>query len=245
MRQEDFSTPHPVQVQAKVAAGEIRVTTVDGDRSTVTLEGPERLVDGITVELVGDRLVIEQRRKSVLGWFERSGESLQLRAHVPHRSTIDIATASADATLAGVFGGLETKSASGDTLVTGELDGDVLVNSVSGDVRLPRVTGSLTVQTVSGDVAAEAVDGAVAAKSVSGDVRVGSLREGQVNVQSVSGDVELGVASGTSIDVDARAASGELTSDIPLLETSGDDRGPTLTIRGNTVSGDWRLFRAA
>jgi DUF4097 and DUF4098 domain-containing protein YvlB len=111
-------------------------------------------------------------------------------------------------------------------------------------VRLPRVVGDVTVRTVSGDLVAESVDGCVSVKSVSGDVRVHSLREGTVTVQNVSGDVELGIAPGASIDVDAGSASGELSSEVPLSNMPGDDAGPTVVVRGNTVSGDFRVIRA-
>jgi DUF4097 and DUF4098 domain-containing protein YvlB len=103
----------------------------------------------------------------------------------------------------------------------------------------------VTVRTVSGDLAAESVDGCVSVKSVSGDVRVDSVRQGKVTVQSVSGDVELGIAPGTSIDVDAGSTSGELSSALPLSDTPGDDAAPRVVVRGNTVSGDFRILRAA
>jgi hypothetical protein len=76
-------------------------------------------------------------------------------------------------------------------------------------------------------------------------VRVDALRAGKVTVQSVSGDVELGIAPGTSIDVDAGSASGDLSSEVPLSDAPGGDAGPTVVVRGNTVSGDFRVFRAA
>ena len=98
---------------------------------------------------------------------------------------------------------------------------------------------------MSGDTRAEAVGRSASVKSVSGDVRIDSLREGQVNVQSVSGDVALGIAIGTSVDVDAATASGDLSSEVPLSGVRDEDAGPTVVIRGNTVSGDVRVFRAA
>lgn len=246
MTNEQFQTPNPVRLEIKVAAGNIRVETSDGDQSTVALDGPPKLIDAMRVELIGDRLVIEQRHKLSLAGLRQWRDSIRVDAQVPHHSRVELVTAAADAKLEGTFDGLEAQSASGDVAVTGELTGDAQAKTVSGSVRLPHVTGDLTVQTVSGDAAAEAVGGSVVANSVSGDVRIGSLREGQVNVKSVSGDVELGIASGTAIDVDAGSASGVLSSEVPLANAPDrDGDGPTVVIRSSTVSGDFRVFRAA
>ena len=192
MSTQQFTTPNPIRVEITIAAGKLDVETVDGHESTVTIDGSQKALDTMHVELVGDRLVIEQRRKSLIGFLDRLDDSLRVRARVPLGSGVQITTASGEAALDGSFGAVRMKSASGGLAVTGSVDGDATVKTVSGGVRVPHVAGDLDVRTVSGHVAAESVHGSVSVKSVSANVRVGSLRQGQVDVQSVSGDVDLG-----------------------------------------------------
>jgi hypothetical protein len=245
MNEQRFVTPEPVRLEIKVAGGDIEIASVDAGESFLSLEGSQKLVDATTVELVGNRLIVSQRRKLFAALHEPFDGELHVRVQVPHGSRVELATASADAALDGSFAGLEANTASGNIRVTGELDGDAAVNTVSGDTHLPHVSGDLSVKTVSGDVDADSVDGSVTVRSVSGDFRVGSLREGTVSVQNVSGDVLLGVAPGTNVDVDAGSASGELSSEVPLWESPGAEPGPRLVVRSKTVSGDFRVVRAS
>ncbi|MGZ4334928.1 MAG: DUF4097 family beta strand repeat-containing protein [Gaiellaceae bacterium] len=253
MAEYSFHTPSPVELEVRVPAGDVKVETVDGEESTVTLDGDEKLIERTRVELVGNRLLVEfEGGKGPFGITISIGDwtigrsPLTIRARVPHSSRAQVATASADMSLRGRFSELETKSASGNLFVEGEIEGDAEVKTVSGDVRLQTVGRDLKVQSVSADISVAFVGGDVSAKSVSGDVRVDSAREGSVTVQSVSGDIAVGVASGTNLDVDAGSVSGDLSSEVPLgtdLGAVGD--GPTLVVRGKTVSGDFKVFRAA
>jgi DUF4097 and DUF4098 domain-containing protein YvlB len=246
-----FHTPQPVELEITIPAGDIEVETVDGGESTVTVEGPDKLVEQTTVELVGNHLVVELRRSAFgitisIGDFSFGGQSLRVRARVPHGSRTELSTAAADMDLRGRFSALEAKSASGDLSVEGEIDGNAEVKTVSGDVRLRSIGGELRVQSVSGDVSAASVGRDVTVKSVSGDVRIDSIREGRVTAQSVSGDIEVGVAPGTNLDVDAGSVSGDLTSEVALGSDAGNvGDGPMLIVRGKTVSGDFKVFRAA
>jgi DUF4097 and DUF4098 domain-containing protein YvlB len=252
MAEHRFDTPHPVGLEIKVPIGDIAVETIDGEESFVVVEGTEKLVEQTTVELRGRTLVVELRSKKAfgitiaIGDFSFGNNGLKVRVRVPHGSDALVETASADMDLHGRLGEVVTRSASGDLTVDGDVERDVTVKTVSGDVRLGRVGRDLRLQSVSGDVRADSVGGSVEAKAVSGDVVVKSVREGRVNVTSVSGDVEIGVEPGTNLDVDAGSVSGSLSSEVPLgSEPGGTPDGPTLVVRGKTVSGDFRVFRAA
>ena len=252
MAERTFHTPEPVELEVKIPAGAIEVETVDGDESSILLEGPDKLLEQARVELLGNRLRVELEPKGpfgltiVIGDFSYGRGGVRVRARVPHGSRSELVTASADMRLRGAYSALDVKSASGDLVVDGDVAADATIKTVSGDVRLGSIGGELRVQTVSGDVVAGSVGGDVTTKAVSGDVRVESARSGHVTAQSVSGDIEIGVAPGTNLDVDAGSVSGDLSSDVPLgndVGAVGD--GPTLVVRGKTVSGDFKVFRAA
>jgi DUF4097 and DUF4098 domain-containing protein YvlB len=246
MSEHTFQTPEPVELEIRIPAGDIEVETIDGDQTFIEVTGHDRLVEQTEVEQRGRRIVVEHRAKVSFGVSIGFGSKLRVRARVPHGSEVELATAAADMALAGRFAAVGAKSASGDLVVRGEIEGDARIKTVSGDVDLPGVGGSLELQTVSGDASAASVGGDVTAKSVSGDVRVELVREGKVSVQSVSGDIRVGVAAGTNLDVDAGSVSGDLTSEVPLgSEPGAIGDGPVLVVRGKTVSGDFKVFRAA
>jgi hypothetical protein len=252
MAEYRFDTPEPIELDVQVPVGDIDVETIDGDESFVTITGSEKTLAQMRVQLEGRKLVVALKGKHSfgisisIGDFNFGGERLHVKARVPHSSFASITTATADTELRGRYAMLNAKSASGDLIVTGDIDGDANVKTVSGDVRLGRVAGDLRATTVSGDVMAGSIEGSVEMKSVSGDVRFDSVREGTVTVQSVSGDIDVGVAPGTNLDVDAGSVSGDLTSEVPLgSEPGGASDGPVLVVRGKTISGDFRVFRAA
>jgi DUF4097 and DUF4098 domain-containing protein YvlB len=253
MTEHRFRTPDGVELDVNIPAGDVTVESSVGEESVVIVEGSDRLVEQTEVELRDRTLVIAFRgRKTfgipiLIGDFSFGGSRLRVRATVPHGSQASVATASADVRVSGRLRALEVRTASGDLRARGEVEGDASIKTVSGDVRMERVDGSLKCTTVSGDVEVDAVGGSLDARSVSGDLRVVSVREGEARFTSVSGNVEIGIAAGSNLDVDAGSVSGDLTSEVPLASApvAGAGQGPTVVLRGKTVSGDVKVFRAS
>jgi len=251
MAEHRFHTPGPLVLQVGIPVGDATVETVDGDESVVIVDGDDRLVEQTEVALDGDRLVVSFRGRKpfgitiAFGDFSLGNRRLRVRVSVPHGSTMNFATAAADLKVDGRLGALEAKTASGDVRVRGEIEREATLKTVSGDVHLDRVGGDVKAQTVSGDVSVGWAGGSVETKSVSGDVRFESVRQGNASFTSVSGDVEIGIAAGSFLDVDAGSVSGDLSSEVPLANTpAGSGDGPTVVLRGKTVSGDVKVFRA-
>ncbi|MES1246418.1 MAG: DUF4097 family beta strand repeat-containing protein [Actinomycetota bacterium] len=250
--EQRFHTPQPVELDVRIPAGDIVIETIAGEESTVIVEGNEKLMEQTHVELQGNRLVVEFRGNKPfgitieIGGWRIGNERLRVHARVPHASRASVQTASADGHVSGRVSDIEVRTVSGDFAVVAEVERDATVKTISGDVRFQNVVhGDLQVQTTSGDLWAARVDGSLSVKSVSGDVRVDALREGKATVQSVSGDITLGVERGTTVDVDANSVSGDLASEFEIGDEIGhDETGPTLVVRGKTVSGDFRLTRA-
>ena len=247
-----FHTPLPLTLDVNIPAGDVDVETVDGEESTVELDGDERLLEHVTVEHEGDRLAVSFRGKKpfgltiAIGSFTFGNEGIRVRARVPHGAAASLTTASADLEINGRVRRLEAKTASGDLRVRGEIEEKADVKTVSGDVHLDRVGGDVRLQTVSGDATIASAGGSVEAKTVSGDLRVDSVQTGTASFTSVSGDVEFGIAPGSFLDVDAGSVSGDLSSEVPLGSDPGEGGGdgPTVVLRGKTVSGDVKVFRA-
>jgi DUF4097 and DUF4098 domain-containing protein YvlB len=253
MAEHRFHTPGHLHLEVSVPIGAIEIETLDGEESVVIVEGDDKLVDRTEVELRGDRLAVTFRgRGSLLGItigigdFSIGGGRLSVRATVPHGSDVKASSASADVKIRGRVGSIDLKTVSGDVELAGECERDAVVKTVSGDAWVDRVGGHFRGQTVSGDLTVGAINRSIVAKSVSGDLRFDSVREGDAEFTTVSGDVHVGIASGSYLDVDAGSVSGDLSSEVPLASEPGgvNGDGPTVVLRGKTVSGDVKVVRA-
>jgi DUF4097 and DUF4098 domain-containing protein YvlB len=254
MLEKTFHTPLPLTLEVSVPSGDIDVETTDGEETSLVVDGDERMLEHVEIRHDGNRVVVTLGDKAKVGFSFSLGSlvfgngGLRVQARVPHGANAKVKTASADTGVSGHLGGLEVNSVSGDVRVRGEVAEDATVKTVSGDVDLERVEGDLSAQTVSGDVRVRAVGGSADTKSVSGDIRLEALAAGDARFSSVSGDIEIGIAPGSLLDVDAGSTSGDLASEVPLASEppAGESAAlsPTVVLRGRTVSGDVRVFRA-
>jgi DUF4097 and DUF4098 domain-containing protein YvlB len=253
MIEQTYHTPLPLTLEVSIPSGDIDVDTTGGEETSISVDGDERLLEHVEVRQDGNRVSVTLRDKNKIGFSFSLGSiifgdgGLRVKAQVPHGADVKVKTASADTEIEGHLRMLDVNGVSGDVRVRGEISDDATVKTVSGDIELDRVDGDLSVQTVSGDARVRGTAGSVEAKSVSGDIRLEALTAGETRFSSVSGDIEIGIAAGSILDVDAGSTSGDLASEVPLATEPPSDEdaaAPTVILRGRTVSGDVRVFRA-
>jgi DUF4097 and DUF4098 domain-containing protein YvlB len=154
-----------------------------------------------------------------------------------------ISAASGDVQLSSVGESAQVNTASGDVHIR-TVGGDAKINSASGDVIIRQVQGELSVNSASGDVLVREAGSSVGINTASGDQEIGSVTAGKVTLKSASGDLKVGIREGTSLWVDARSRSGEVTSELPVSDLPPDGNGPSVELRANTMSGDITVSRA-
>ena len=121
------------------------------------------------------------------------------------------------------------ESVSGDVALTFN-SGDVEASAVSGDLRLSgRLNGEVSVETVSGNLRVDSKGERLrrlSASTVSGDVelKAGLAQDGEIGVESVSGDLTLVAPSDLSAEVSGESFSGDLSA--PGAKIVREEFGP-------------------
>jgi len=260
----EFPCTEPVTAQIRVSAGTVEI--IAEQRGTVTVDvepadgsdSSREAAERTRVEFRDGRLIIEAPEGT--GWLLRRSPRLRVHARLPLDSSLQLKTASADATVHGRYASVVLNTASGDAYVE-HVTGDLSANTASGDIRVTEVGKHLRVNTASGDVAAQVVTGQVTAKSASGDieieqagggvsattasgdVRVGTARRGEIRINSASGDVRIGVVAGTGVWLDLSTLSGATRSDLAVADTPPQSGNAELAVHVKTMSGDIELRR--
>jgi hypothetical protein len=159
---------------------------------------------------------------------------------------VSMSTASGDIAVDSVGGRLTISTASAD-VQCGRLSGGGDIKTASGDVRIDSVTDRVAVTTGSGEIELGGSD-SCKLRSASGDLTVGGIRQGVADLKTASGDIDVAVVSGALVAVDAESVTGDLSSEIELLDSEPEpvdgaelDREIELILR--TVSGDIQVRR--
>ena len=263
MRREAFDTPGEVTLDLRVAQGRVELEAVPGGTTTeveLDARGNDEEVSALLEEARlearerqgGYEVVVHVEDKRRLGFgFWRKVE-IRLKISVPEGAKVQFEGASADVRGRGRFGELEADSASGDVDFE-DVAGDATVNSASGDVTVRSIDGSAEVNTASGDLelgrvggdlVAKTASGGVKIRTASGDQRIGGVTAGSVELQSMSGDISIGIRQGSNVWVDARAMSGDLSSELELGDEQPADDAPLVELRAASMSGDVNVVRA-
>jgi hypothetical protein len=267
--QKTFDVPGPVELDVRLASGEIEIDASLDGRVEIELtahdEESQRLIDDARIELQerhgrpGVLVDVPQKRGFSLGLsFGRSGISCRIRC--PRESglqtrtksadlfvrgtlaSVNASTASGEVELEDVTGGVTVKSASGD--LQARTVGSLNVQTASGDVQVEAASGPVSVNTASGDVEIQAADDSVNVNTVSGDQELGAVMIGTVSAQSVSGDVSVAVRRGSKVYLDCSTVSGDTSSELDLQSDAPAGDGPLVEVRARTVSGDIQIRRA-
>lgn len=244
-------TPGPLDLDIRVQAGRVEITTTDTDETTVEIEpldggaAARDAVEAARRELrpvgEGHRLLIEvPKRPRLFGWNE---PEVLVRIHCPDGAAVVAKTASADVELRGRSGAFSTKTASGDVTVE-TAGGDVDIKTASGEVAIGSVAGRASVNTMSGDVVLDEAPGPVSAHTMSGDLRVERLSSGIAELRTMSGDIVASVRPGATLWIDASSMSGEVSSELPVTDTAPATGATDIELRASSMSGDIDLRRA-
>jgi DUF4097 and DUF4098 domain-containing protein YvlB len=251
-------------VDVELEAGSVRVIAEERDAPAATVEpadgrGSSREAAANTrVELRGDTFYVHAPKSR---WVPGRSAALDIEIRTPLGSVLKAVTAAAEVSCRGQLSEISAKTASGGVLVelaTGDVsvktasgrveaervDGDLRVESASGDVTGGYVGGQTRVSTASGDVEIEQAGSGVLASTASGDVVVGTPRRGEVQVKTASGDISFRVSIGTGVWLDLSTMSGATLSDLDI-ESAAPARGPDLTLRARSLSGDIEVCRVA
>lgn len=237
-------------VEIVLAASDLRIRGIDGDRVIVRTRDGESLDERIRIETAPGVVRIRDGEGGFrLGPVQvRTRRSPDLDIDLPRTAVVSLRTTSGDVEAFGIGGASRWASASGDLRVSVSA-GPVHLDSMSGDAVLESsVEIGLTARTVSGDLKVRAPRlETLDASTTSGDVRVeGDLaQDARHIISSVSGDVE--VITGSPVRLEAQTIAGDIRATGPHATEGGQGRRTLVVGKGSvplavrTTSGDVRL----
>lgn len=229
----------PTQTFKVAAGGELQFRSYQGD---IAIRLWDR--DEITVAARGidaRDLKIEPSGNLVRMDYRGRGHDVRFDLQVPTRFNLNLSTGGGDIRVSGdLQGNLEVETQGGD-VTFGDIRGEARVKSSGGDIRGGAIAGNSEIRTLGGDIALGQIDGTLGVTSQGGDISIRGVGS-TLTAKTFGGDIEVG-------DVGGQAELNTLGGDVLVgrvsgkadLKTSGGDielRSSTGDVIASTAGGD-------
>jgi len=178
--------------------------------------------------------------------LEVSTVSADIAVHGIAPRELSLESVSGDIVANGAPRRAEIESVSGDLVLTFN-SGDVEASAVSGDLNLSgRLNGDVSVETVSGNMRVDARGERLrklSASTVSGDVhlKAGLAADGEISMESVSGDLTLVAPRELSAQVSGESFSGDLIAPGAKIQREEYGPGSSFKVRYGAGKGEVRI----
>ena len=228
-----------VKITGSLGAG-VEKLSVEGDRGALHIEVKYPNRANNTEPTV---LVVQVPLQADL---EISTVSANIDVHGVAPRELSLESVSGDIVANGAPRRAAVESVSGDVVLTFN-SGDVDASAVSGDLSLSgRLNGEVSVETVSGNMRVDSKGERLrklSASTVSGDVelKLGLAPDGEVSMESVSGDLTLVAPRDLSAEVSGESFSGELSAPGAKIEREEFGPGSSFHTRYGAGKGEVRI----
>lgn len=243
-------------LRVQLVAGSVSVHGHDSDH--VHVEVAEVTGNPLEISVEGTRLSIGYPTLGWDGWARRLGsysssDVARLTVHVPHGTTVHVATATADATVSDVAEDLTLMTASAALRVL-RCRGAATLRSASGTVEVSDHVGPVRVSTAAARTEVTGELPRTEVTSVAGSISVTTTaHSAMADLATVSGAMRVQLPAGTGLSMTARTVTGQVRVDGVdrrpggLTPTTVEDRGDGavcfLTTR--SVAGSLDVVRGA
>lgn len=217
---ETIETGKVREVTVEAAAADVEIVVHDEARMDVALQTSKNGLE-LFVEHHGDNALIQAKGPKEQRWFFGIYPPSRLLITVPKdvAEHWNVRTGSGGICLHDIkTKELSLMASSGDVQMEDTAAKTAEMKVSSGDVRALRcVVEQATATISSGDLNWDGFAGELNARAASGDMALSNIGEANLDLVTASGDVTLTFAQQElNLDLDAKAASGEIDVDLPL-----------------------------
>ncbi len=239
VRTKSFTVSKGGTVDVTVNGGDIRIVTWEKNEVFIKARGTEENdLDRLDMELSGSTVIVNNRE----GW---GSSDLSFDISIPSSFNCELRTSNGAIDIRGPLNGnIHGSTSAGDIRVSGAVTGNIDVTTSAGNIRTGDIQGDLRLNTSGGDITVADVSGAADIHTSGGNIRVMNVRK-TLNAKTSGGDVIIGDVGG---EADVSTSGGNVSvgkvSGTAHLATAGGDidlRGASGNIRVKTAGGSLRL----